>query len=620
MKEISILLFSLLFGNAFSQEPTEKEIKTDVNEVTVFLDGAQITRKKAVEFLPGTTVLKFINLSPLIDAKSIQVKAIGDVTVLSVHHQKFTNRPASSKEIPELELKSRELDDKIQVENTYLSIIKEELAFLQENKNLGAVNHVVSAANLKEAAEFYGSKMTALKLKEIERNKSLAELYRQKSSIENKIRTLSYTKVTTTGEILVKINSKKTTQADLSISYMVSNAGWFPSYDIRAKNIDEPVEIIYKANVHQDTKEDWKDVKLRFSSSDPNITGSAPELKTYFLNYNTLPPVYRMSNIVKGRITDMGTNDPLPGVNVLVQGSTIGTITDAEGNYSIMIPENAASLMFSFIGYNAQTMPIRGSRMDVALGQDIKQLDEVMVVGYGTQRKKQLTSAVSSISNKIAGVNISSLPIPLLKIERQTTVDFEINTPYSVKSDNKNYTVDMEVCTLPASFKYYCVPKIDKAAFLIAYVTDWEKYNLLEGEANIFFENTYVGKTILNVGYATDTLSISLGRDKNVSVNRLKTKDYTSKQFIGTKQEETRTWDITVKNNKSQAINMVILDQVPVSTLEEIEVIVQRLSGARQNIETGEIRWEFSLEPNNKKALELQYSVKYPKGKQLVIE
>ena len=620
MKQITILFFSLLFSNAFSQEIAEKDIKTDVNEVTVFLDGAQITRKKAVDLLPGITILKFVNLSPLIDAKSVQVKAKGDVTVLSVQHQNYTNRPPSSKEIPELELKCRDLNDKIQVENTYLSIIKEELAFLQENKNLGATNHMVSAANFKEVSEYYEAKMTVLKLKEIERNKTIAELNRQKTAIENKISTLSYIKVTTTGEILVKIESKNASRADLSISYLVSNAGWFPSYDIRAKNIDEPIEIVYKANVHQDTKEDWKDVKLRFSSSDPNVTGTAPELKTYFLNYNTLPPVYRSSSIIKGRIVDVATNEPLIGVNVLAQGTTVGTITDAYGNYSIMIPDNASSLMFSFVGYNTQTLPVSGSHMDVALQPDIKNLDEVVVIGYGTQTKRQLTGAVSSISNKIADVNTTSLAIPLLRVERQTTVDFEIKTPYTVKSDNKNYTVDMEVCTLPALFKYYCVPKIDKDAFLIAYVTDWEKYNLLQGEANIFFEDTYVGKTILNVGYAADTLNISLGRDKSVSVNRLKIKDYASKQFIGTKQEETRTWDITVKNNKSQAINIVILDQVPVSTLEEIEVITQKQSGARQNIETGEIRWEFSLAPNNKKDLELKYSVKYPKGKKLVIE
>jgi hypothetical protein len=472
MEKIYILLFSLLFSNAFSQELTEKEIKTDVNEVTVFLDGAQITRKKAVDLIPGNTVLKFVNLSPLIDAKSVQVKAKGEVTVLSVHHQNFTNRPDRPKEIPELELKCKELNDKIELENTYLAIIKEELAFLQENKNLGAQNHAVSVANLKEASEFYGTKMTALKLKEIERNKTLNELNRQKENIENQIRTLSNTKVCTSGEILVKVNAKNATRADFTISYLVSNAGWVPSYDIRAKNIDEPVDIVYKANVHQDTKEDWKDVKLRFSSSDPNVTGMAPELKTYFLNYNTLPPVYRISNIIKGRVMDISTNEPIPGVNVLVQGSTIGTVTDADGNYSIMIPANAANLMFSFVGYNTQTLPIGGSHMDVALGADIRQLDEVVVAGYGTQKKQRLTGAISSISNKIAGVNTTSLAIPLLKVERQTTVDFEITTPYSVKSDNKNYTVDMEVCTLPALFKYYSVPKIDKAAFLIAYITD----------------------------------------------------------------------------------------------------------------------------------------------------
>src|SRR5690554_3651924 len=122
----------------------------------------------------------------------------------------------------------------------------------------------------------------------------------------------------------------------------------------------------------------------------------------------------------------------------------------------------------------------------------------------------------------------------------------------------------MEFYDLPAFYQYYCVPKIDKDAFLIANIVDWEKYNLLEGEANVFFEDTYVGKTLMDVRYASDTLEISLGRDKKVSVNREKIKDYTAKQFIGNKKEETRAWKTTVKNNKNQAINMIILDQVPV--------------------------------------------------------
>jgi uncharacterized protein (TIGR02231 family) len=178
----------------------------------------------------------------------------------------------------------------------------------------------------------------------------------------------------------------------------------------------------------------------------------------------------------------------------------------------------------------------------------------------------------------------------------------------------------MEFYDLPAFYQYYCVPKIDKDAFLIANIIDWEKYNLLEGEANVFFEDTYVGKTLMDVRYASDTLEISLGRDKNVSVDREKVKDFTDKQFIGSKKEETREWITTVKNNKNQAINMILLDQVPVSTIEEIEVNIQNVSGAKHDIETGEIKWEFELEPSNKKEFELKYSVKYPKFRNLIVE
>jgi uncharacterized protein (TIGR02231 family) len=282
--------------------------------------------------------------------------------------------------------------------------------------------------------------------------------------------------------------------------------------------------------------------------------------------------------------------------------------------------------MFSYIGYLTQNLPITNANLNVALTQDMKTLDEVVVLGYGTEKV-----ASEALQGRVAGLDVSkkrsvkirgtnSFSIPLVQVEKQTTVDFEIKTPYTVKSDNKNYTIDMEAYELPATYKYYCVPKVDKDAFLIAYLVDWEKYNLLEGEANIFFEDTYVGKTILDVKNAADTMSISLGRDKSISVNRQKVKNFTTKQFLGSKKEETRAWNITVKNNKSQKIDMILLDQVPVSTLEEIEVNVQKISGAQHNNETGEIKWDFSLEPGTKKDLELNYSVKYPKNRALVIE
>jgi len=631
MKKLHILIFCLIFSNVYSQEFQEKELKTEVNEVTVFIDGAQITRKKTVDVLAGKTILKFVNLSPFIDAKSVQVKADGEITVLSVNHQhNFIDKTKKPQSLIDFENKLQEIDDKIKLENTYLEIIKEELAFLKENRDIGGKNQELSVTNLKEASLFYSTKLTSLKMKEIERRKTIDKLEDEQLDLINQIKTLTSKKEFPTGEVLVKIDSKNNTKAKFEISYTVANAGWFPTYDIRAKNINEPIELIYKANVRQDTKVDWKNVKLKFSSSNPKTSGVAPELKTYFLNYNSVPPTYKHSiNSVSGKVIDNEDGLSVPGVSVVVKDNpTIGTTTDVDGNYSLTIPNNASHLVYSFVGMKTTTVPITKSVINVGLEYETLALDEVVVTGYGVEKALQGRVAGVNVSNRgkpgsssdIRIRGASSLSIPTVQVERQTTVDFEIESPYTINSDNKSYAIDMTTYNLPSDYQYYCVPKIDRDAFLIANIIDWEKYNLLPGEANIFFEETFVGKTLLDVRYASDTLQISLGRDKNVSVSREKLTDFTTKQFIGNKKEETRAWTINVKNNKSQKINMVLLDQIPKSTLEEIEVELQKSSGAKYDTETGEIKWEFILEPSNKKNFELKYSVKYPKYRNLIIE
>jgi len=617
-----ILLLCLIFNKTYSQEIIEKKITTSVNEVTVFLEGAQITRKKTIEIKQGKTILKFSDLSPFIDAKSVQVKADGNITVLAVNHQQnFIEKLDKQQELVDLENKLKEVDDKIMLERTYLQILTEELAFLKENRNIGGKNQELSVLNLKDASIFFGTKLTELKIKEIERNNTLKNLNKERSDLTNQINTISKKKEFPNGEILVKVDAKNSSNVSFELSYVVENAGWFPTYDIRAKNVNEPVELIYKANVKQDTKISWDNVKLNLSSANPNISGVAPELKTYFLNYNTRPPVYnRATNEVRGVVLDE-YNNPLPGATVIVKGTTIGTSTDFDGKYSLTIPNNESSLTFSFIGFISQTKPIQSEVMNIMLEEDSATLDEVVVVGYGTTKKNKSIS--KALQGKVSGVQIrgaSSLAIPTVQNENQTTIDFEIKTPYTIKSDNKSYSVDIDAYNLSAFYQYYCVPKIDKDAFLIANITNWEKYNLLEGEANIFFEGTYIGKTLLDVRYASDTLQISLGRDKNVNVKREKVNEFISKKFIGSKKEESRGWDISVKNNKSQRINMLIYDQVPVSTLEEIKIEVSEISGAKQDSESGEIKWEFTIDPNESKRFSLKYLVKYPKNRNLIIE
>ena len=626
MKKIIFFIALASFNYAFTQEVVEKEIKTEVNEVTVFLDGAQITRKQSVDIKKGETVVKFINLSPFIDARSVQVKAMGEITVLSVNHQQnFLDKLDKPQELVGLETKLKGVENKIRLENAHLEILKEELIFLRENRVVGGRNQEVSVNTLREASAFYGSKLSSLILKEIELNKALLELNKEKQEIESQIRTLTGKKEFPSGEILVKVDTKKDLNALFELTYIVSNATWFPSYDIRANNVNEPIELIYKANVKQDTKVDWKNVKLKFSSSEPNVSGVAPVLKPYLLNYNIQPPTYqRHINRVTGTVYD-SNSDPLPGASVVVSGTTIGAATDINGSYSLTIPANATNLTYTFIGFKQKTLPISGNTMNVMLEEDDVALEEVVVTGYSSRRK----GLVQALQGRIAGVsadndNITvrgvSSTLQTEQVENQTTVDFEVGIPFTIKSDNKSYSVDMAAYELPAFYQYLSVPKVDRGAFLIANIVDWEKYSLLEGEANVFFEDTYVGKTILDVRYSSDTLQISLGRDKGISVKREKIKDLTTKRFIGSKKEELRNWKTTVRNNKGQKVNMIIYEQVPVSTNSEIEVTIQNVSGAKLNAENGEIKWEFVLEPSETQEFEIQYSVRFPRNKNLIVE
>ncbi len=137
MKTIYIIFSLLVITYSYSQEKNEIIIKSEVNEVTVFIEGAQITRKKNVDLQPGTTSLKFVDLSPFIKGKSVQVKANGEVTVLSVNHQQnYIDQLEKPKEIKDLENVLEDIQDKIDIEKTHLSVIGEEIAFLQENKIL----------------------------------------------------------------------------------------------------------------------------------------------------------------------------------------------------------------------------------------------------------------------------------------------------------------------------------------------------------------------------------------------------------------------------------------------------------------------------------------------------
>jgi uncharacterized protein (TIGR02231 family) len=146
-------------------------------------------------------------------------------------------------------------------------------------------------------------------------------------------------------------------------------------------------------------------------------------------------------------------------------------------------------------------------------------------------------------------------------------------------------------------------------------VADWEKLNLLPGEANIIFEGTYIGKSYIDPGSTLDTLNLTLGRDKRVVVKREKVVDYSSVKFLGSNKRQIFTYEITVKNNKKEKIQMLLKDQYPISSSKDIEEELLESSGAEVNTDTGVLTWKLQLAPGESKKYRISYSIKYPKEK-----
>ncbi|HZX74437.1 MAG TPA: DUF4139 domain-containing protein, partial [Cyclobacteriaceae bacterium] len=201
----------------------------------------------------------------------------------------------------------------------------------------------------------------------------------------------------------------------------------------------------------------------------------------------------------------------------------------------------------------------------------------------------------------------------------QTTLNTEFNIalPYTVASSAKPTVVDIHNYDMKADYYYSVAPKLNTDAFLIANATGWEDFNLLPGEANIFFEGTFIGKSFIDPNNVKDTLHVSLGRDTRIVVKREKQKDLTTRKLVGLTQRESYAWEISLRNTKTESIKIVVEDQIPVSQNTQIEVALVEAGGARTEANSGKLIWNLELKPNETKSLVYKYEVKYPKDKQI---
>lgn len=535
-----VLVFLILMTVVFDLfADTEKEIKAMIRHVTVYPDRAQVTHETTVDIAAGNSVLKLGGLSPYIDAQSIQVKGFGNFIILSVNQR--NNYLENLEDLPEVKTIRDQIEAlqlKVEDEKAAISVLKEKEAFLVANRGILVKETTFSVEQLRSVMELYTNNMDQVTTSILKKNRLIKDYEKQIAALQKQIADKFGRQQLPSGEISVSVNCEKPVTGRMTFSYVVHNAGWYPSYDLRVDDITKPVTIFYKANVFQNTGVPWKDVKLSFSNATPWVAGDVPVLDPWFIDYYYPEPPIRIRGLASG-----------------------ATRADAPAMAEMNVPE---------------------AKLDA----------------------KEMEAA----------------PVPVKKQVGETTVTFDISTPYTLLSDGKVQTIEIQRTSTPADYKYVTVPKLSSLAYLTGNITDWAEQNLIGGEATLYFENTFVGKSFLNVNQLKDTLTVSLGTDNSILVKREKRQDFTSRRILGSNKTETYSFLITIRNNKLNPVRITVNDQIPISTNSGIEVNAQELSGGKHNSLTGEIKWDLEIKPQESRQLIISYSVKYPKDKTIILE
>ncbi|MCB9179787.1 MAG: DUF4139 domain-containing protein, partial [Flavobacteriales bacterium] len=502
----------LLIASGTLATAAELPVPSKLTASKVFLSGAQVTRKASLSLTTGSSTLVFTGLPQGLDPQSIQVTGKGGFTILSVNHRvNYLTESPKKQEIADLQDRIKKLEHDYNVERGIQQVWENEEQLLAKNSAVAGQQNGLTATQLQAVNDYVRDRLKAVKIGWLAQQEKLTDIGNAADKLRQQLAQLQAQAPRPTSEIIVEIDAPAAVNASFMLTYFTANAGWTPAYDLRARSVDGPVDLLMKAQIVNNTGEDWDKVELSLNSGNPTLGGVMPTLSPWVLD---------------------------------------------------------RPIMLQTIQSAGRTRSNKALEAPAAMAED----------ALGSSRDLEQEEARFELGNTV--------------VYRTTTFEFGIDAPFSVPSDGIAHTVGVKTLSIPATYRYYATPKLDKDAFLYARTTGWEDLDLLPGDANVFFEGTYVGRSYLDLGRPQDTLEISLGRDKGVVVERVKRRGYSEKPVIGGKRTVTIAWDLTVKNNKSTAIDLVIKDQMPVSPMSEVEVKLEEDGGAKVDKDKGLLTWE----------------------------
>ncbi|MDR0792755.1 MAG: mucoidy inhibitor MuiA family protein [Chitinophagaceae bacterium] len=594
------LIFSFVFTFSFVfvfAEGEKQNVPASLQSVMVYYSGAEITHTATVQLKPGNNELVIENIANAIDINSIRIKAPSGATVSGIefsnNYLPETKKAAISARTIFLQDSLEHLQNNLSRIDQSLSTIVELKELLKSNRDIKGTQTGLSVAELTKMVVYYKNKMQELQEDYLELQSKKNKTNELIKNVQAQINEEQTKNSLPAGRLSLQIYAATESNATLLISYIAKNAGWTPCYDVNVESTKSPLKIIYKAKIFQTTGMDWKRTKLSLSTGTPAQYGSAPELQSWYVGYqNPAIRIRGQSSMLSGTVPGVQLND------VVVVG--YGTKKDKDENDTVEATE-----------------PIYVVNGNIMSKGEFQNIDPNTIKKMEVLKSDNATAIYGS--RAAAGAIIITLKSGME--DYVTTTDkglntvFDLDIPFDIPATGKEQTAVIKATEAPAIYSHFSVPSLDTKAYLTANIPDWEKQNLLPGEANIIYENTYLGKTFINPNDVKDTFSLTLSDDKRISIKREKLNDFSSVKFLSNYKLQKFVYEITVKNNKNEAVTITLKDRYPLSTDKDIEVELLENGNAAVNKETGLLNWKINLAAGEVKKLRFAYSIKYAKDK-----
>jgi len=538
MKILSISL--AIFGMAFSTQAKETITDVTVTKATVYLKGAKVTAITQFNLSKGKNYVRLQNLPRDINPNTISINLPKSVSLMSMTPELQTYQPQNTNAD---ELRSQE---EIKKNNRKINLISVQIKMLNGEKLKKVKKHdkkigrklkktkTKNVAHLDQLTDYYDKKLIATDKALALLNEQLKTLNAINKTILEQINQGKPTNLKTLGyDVILELENTADQNIELSISYLVENAGWVPNYDIRAKTDTKAVEINYKGKIYQNTGQEWNNIKLAVSSYRPN--------------YNTQRPIL----------------NPLHVSEFVHHQPNYAFTTLANGN----------------------------------LYQDAP-----MSVSENIYRPEELDQHLAGPATWNA---VTDSPLSVIyELNKSHTIQSKL-TPQHIFLDNKEVQAD---------YVYHAVPSISSEVHLLAKVKEWNKLNLMGGEAFLFLGDNFVGKSVINSKYAKDELPIALGTDERIIVSRMRLTNKAETKKNEQEEIELHAYEINYKNNMNFDVILEILDQIPLSLSQRIKILETQCEDAELSESTGALLWTRELAAGKSGKIIFSYKVIHKSG------